>query len=55
MCNCNQDHQSAEFCPGFSECLVFSAGMKIVVAKNLENTVGNVFEGFLTLVMARAD
>jgi hypothetical protein len=26
---------------------VFSAGMKIVVDKNLENTFGNVFEGFL--------
>jgi hypothetical protein len=30
---------SAGFCPGFSECLVFSAGMKIVVDKNLENTI----------------
>jgi hypothetical protein len=27
------------FCPGFSECRVFSAGMKIVIDKNLENTV----------------
>jgi hypothetical protein len=35
------------FCPGFSECRVFSAGMKIVVDKNLENTFGNVFESFL--------
>jgi hypothetical protein len=31
------------FCPGFSECRVFSAGMKIVVDKNLENTVWQVF------------
>jgi hypothetical protein len=30
--------------PGNSECRVFSAGTKVVVAKNL----GNVFEGFLT-------
>jgi hypothetical protein len=29
---------STEFCPGFSVCWVFSAGMKIVVDKNLENT-----------------
>jgi hypothetical protein len=29
----------AGFCPGFSECRVFSAGMKIVIDKNLENTV----------------
>jgi hypothetical protein len=33
-------HFISEFCPGFSECGVFSAGMKI--------PFGNVFEGFLT-------
>jgi hypothetical protein len=38
-------YQYSGFCPGFSECRVFSAGMKIVVDKNL---FGNVFEGFLT-------
>jgi hypothetical protein len=27
------------FCLGFSECRVFSAGMKIVIDKNLENTI----------------
>jgi hypothetical protein len=33
----------------FSGCRVFSAGMKIVIDKNLENTVWQyVFEGFLT-------
>jgi hypothetical protein len=32
------------FCPGFSECRVFSAGMKII----LKIPFGNVFEGFLT-------
>jgi hypothetical protein len=31
------------FCPGFSECRVFSAGMKIVIDKNLENTVWQCF------------
>jgi hypothetical protein len=38
------------FCPGFSECLVFSAGMnlKIAIDKNLENTIWQCFEGFLT-------
>jgi hypothetical protein len=42
-------HALVGFCPGFSECWVFSAGMKIVVAKNLENTCfDNVLEGFLT-------
>jgi hypothetical protein len=30
---------STGFCPRFSECRVFSAGMKIVIDKNLENTV----------------
>jgi hypothetical protein len=31
------------FCPGFSECRVFSAGMKIVIDKNIENTVWQCF------------
>jgi hypothetical protein len=34
---------SAGFCPGLSECPMFSAGMKIAVDKNLENTV---WQGF---------
>jgi hypothetical protein len=34
------------FCPGFSECRVFSAGVKIVIGKNLENTVWQCFEDF---------
>jgi hypothetical protein len=32
-------HSHAGFCPGFSECQVFSAGMQTVVDKNLEITV----------------
>jgi hypothetical protein len=32
----------------FSECLVFSAGMKIVIDKILKIPFGNVIEGFLT-------
>jgi hypothetical protein len=35
--------KSPGFCPGFSECRVFSAGMKIVIDKNLENTVWQCF------------
>jgi hypothetical protein len=35
--------QPGGFCPGFSECRVFSAGMKIVIDKNLENTVWQCF------------
>jgi hypothetical protein len=31
------------FCPGFPECRVFSAGMKIVIDKNRENTVWQCF------------
>jgi hypothetical protein len=40
-------------CPGNSECRVFSAGTKIVVAKNLELKIpfGNVFEGFFNKVL----
>jgi hypothetical protein len=36
-------YSKAGFCPGFSECQVFAAGMKIVVDKNLENTVWQCF------------
>jgi hypothetical protein len=34
---------AAGFCPGFSEWRVFSAGMKIVIDKNLEKTVWQCF------------
>jgi hypothetical protein len=33
----------AGFCPGFSQCRVFSAGMKIVINKNLKNTIWQCF------------
>jgi hypothetical protein len=33
----------ARFCPAFSECRLFSAGMKIVVNKNLENAISAMF------------
>jgi hypothetical protein len=39
---------TAEFWPGFSECWVFSAGMKIVVENILKLPFGDVFEDFLT-------
>jgi hypothetical protein len=39
---------SSGFWPDFSECRVFSAGMKIVVEKILKIPFGNVFESFLT-------
>jgi hypothetical protein len=37
--------------PGNSECWMFSAGMEIVVTKNLEIQFGNVFEGFINKVL----
>jgi hypothetical protein len=39
----NPKAMKAGIWPGFTECRVFSAGMKIVIDKNLEN-----LEGFLT-------
>jgi hypothetical protein len=38
-----QHYQIQAFCPGFSECRVFSVGMKIVIDKNLENTIWQCF------------
>jgi hypothetical protein len=46
--NKHSHHQITGFCPGFSECRVFSAGMKIVIDKILKIPFGSVFEGFLT-------
>jgi hypothetical protein len=39
----NMMQMACRFCPGFSECRVFSAGMKIVIDKNRENTVWQCF------------
>jgi hypothetical protein len=36
-------NKTSGFCPGFSECRMFSAGMKIVADKNLENTIWQCF------------